>query len=109
MALPQFSKRFREFFLSGIDWVMAAGKKAQGVNAFSYTATGSPQALLFASYSLPNMADIAYQVLTGGETAAVTKVDESTKTAAGFSVLGAGAGEVVHVVVVGRFEKMPAE
>jgi hypothetical protein len=109
MALQEFSKRFREFLLHGMDWVMAAGKKAQGINAWTFTSGGSPDAVTFAGAGLPDMADTNYLVIPGGETAARVTVDESTKLATGFSVLGGAASEVIHVVVIGRLGGMPAE
>ena len=109
MALKEFSKSFREFFLAGMDWIMAAGNRSQGINSFSFVSGGSPDSVLFADYDLPDMADTDYQVIVQGETAARVTVDETTKAATGFDVLGAAATEVVHVVVIGRFEGMPTE
>jgi len=109
MALKELSKSFREFFLAGIDWVMASGKKSQGMNAFSITSGGSPDSVVFADLALPDMADADYQVLCDGETVARVTVDESSKTAFGFDILGGAGAEVIHVVVVGRIEGQPEE
>jgi len=108
--VEKLSKLFREFLLAGIDWVMASGVKSQGTNSWTETLSGAaPHSLTFEGASRPNMADASYQVLVDGETAGRVTVDESSKTATGFDVLGGVAAEVVHVVVIGRLEGMPAE
>lgn len=91
----------------GYDYVVAAGKPGLGMAAWSYTSDGTPDALTFAAAGFPQMANTAYQVFIGGEVATLSKVDESTKTTTGFTVLGAANGEVIHVLVVGRFATMP--
>lgn len=93
----------------GIDYVLAAGKASQGCIAFTVTSGGTPDAVLFSSYGYDvEMADTDYQVLVNGETAAAVSVDESTKTAKGFSIIGGGEAEKLHVIVLGRFSPMPA-
>jgi len=92
----------------GYDYVVAAGKAGLGIAAWSYTSDGTPDALTFAGAGYPKMADANYQVFIGGEVTTLSKVDESTKTTAGFTVLGAANTEVIHVLVVGRFATMPA-
>lgn len=108
--LIEISKQFREFALAGIDWLMAAGAKAQGINAFTVTLSGAaPHAITFAAQGLPDMASDTYTVIADGETAARVTVDESTKSAAGFSLLGGADTEVVHVHCVGRLAGMVEE
>lgn len=102
--LPKLKQYFKEFFLLGIDYVLAAGHPSRGMNGFSVTgAGGGADAVLFESYGCQNMADNTYQVVVNGEIAgAKVSVDESTKTTRGFTVLGLGAGEVGHVLVHGQ-------
>lgn len=110
--LRKMSKQFREFFLAGIDWVMASGRAQQGINAFLVTSGGTPDAVVFAELNppLPDMADANYVVLVNGETAAdKVSVDESSKATTGFTILNGGAAEVLNVVVIGRLAGMPAE
>lgn len=110
--LVEFSKRMKEFFAQGIDWVMASGRKAQGINAFTITSGGTPDAVVFANLDppLPDMATADYVVLVNGETAAdKVSVDESSKATTGFTILNGGNTEVLNVVVIGRLEGMPAE
>ena len=103
----QFAKR------AGISWMMAAGAPQQGVMAFNVTSGGTPDAVLFANVyvegeQLPDMAGVDYVVLVNGETAAdKVSVDESTKKTTGFSILNGGAGEILNVIVIGRFASMP--
>lgn len=92
----------------GYDYVAAAGKPGLGIAAWSYTSDGTPDALTFAAAGYPQMADATYQVFIGGEVTTLSKVDESTKTTLGFSVIGTANGEVIHVLVIGRFASMPA-
>jgi hypothetical protein len=110
--LKTFSSRMREFFLAGIDWVMATGRPQQGVNAFLTTGGGTDtDVIVFADLDppLPDMASGDYVVVITGETTPVVmSVDESTKTPVGFTILGGGT-EVINVVCVGRLEGMPAE
>lgn len=93
----------------GIDHLLAAGKAGLGALSFSVISGGTPDAILFATYGYDvEMADTNYQVIVNGETAGAVSVDESTKTTKGFSILGGGAAEVLHVLVIGRFKTMPA-
>jgi hypothetical protein len=108
--LQELSKMFKEFKQAGIDWLLASGKKAQGINAFSVTLSGAaPHAITFADHSLPDFADTNYTVITDGETASDTSVDESTKTVSGFSLLGGADTEVVHIHCIGRLAGMESE
>jgi hypothetical protein len=106
--LIRLSKLFKAFFNMAIDWVVAAGHSSRGLSGFSVTGGGTgTDVVLFSTYSQPNMANTNYQVLVNGETAAPVRVDESTKTLIGFSVLGLGLNEVGHVLVHGQFAGMP--
>lgn len=106
--LIEIRKRIKWFAIAAIDWVMASGKKSQGTSGFSVVGGGTgTDVVLFSTYGVPNMANTSYQVLVNGETASATHVDETTKTVLGFSILGGGSSEVMHVVVVGRFAGMP--
>jgi len=70
--------------------------------SFKVTLAGAaPHAIKFKDQGLPVMADALYRIFPAGETAAAVKVDESTITEAGFSLLGGAAAEVVHILVQG--------
>jgi hypothetical protein len=109
----EISKMFQHFRRSGIKWLMASGAPQQGVMGFNVTSGGTPDSVVFANIyvegeQLPNMADTGYVVLVNGETAAdKVSVDESTKAVTGFDILNGGAGEILNVVVIGRFADMP--
>lgn len=108
--LQSLKKTIREFFLQGIDWVLASGHSSRGLSPFSVVGGGAgTDTVLFSSYGMPDMADTSYQVIVNGESVAATHVDESSKTVHGFDVLGLGLNEVGHVLVVGRFAGMPTE
>jgi len=109
--IVSLKKLFKEFFHMGIDWVMASGRQQQGMLAFSVTSGGTPDSVVFAELDppLPDMADTDYRVLVNGETTGAVSVDETSKATTGFDILGGGAAEVMHVIVVGRLEGMPAE
>jgi hypothetical protein len=108
--LQSFKTMFKECYAAGIDWIMASGKKAQGINAFSVTLSGAaPHAVTFAANDCPNFADTNYLVIPHGETASRVTVDESSKTMTGFSLLSGVAGEVVHIICVGRLSGMPSQ
>jgi len=108
--IKSLKREFKEFLAKGIDWVMACGAQQQGINAWTETLSGAaPHSVTFAGASLPDMADANYGVMVNGETASSTHVDESTKTTTGFDILGGADTEVVHIVVFGRLEGMPAE
>lgn len=109
----EISKMFQFAKRAGIKWMMASGAPQQGVMGFSVTSGGTPDAVVFANIyvegeQLPDMATADYQVLVNGETAAdKVSVDESTKATTGFTILNGGAGEILNVVVIGRFADMP--
>lgn len=108
--IQKVSKLFREFALAGIDWLLASGKKQQGINAFTVTLSGAaPHSVTFAAAGLPNMASTDYTVVVHGETASRVTVDESTKTVSGFDILSGLATEVVHIHCIGRLAGMPEE
>lgn len=86
----------------GIDDVVAANGQGVGMQSFKVTQAGAaPLVVNFETLGLKKMANADYTVLTGGETAALTTVDESTITTEGFNVLGGADTEVHHITVVG--------
>lgn len=93
----------------GIAHVCAAGKAGLGIQSFRITSGGSPDVVTFASIAgAVDMASASYQVICQGETAARVKVDESTITAQGFSILGGAAAEIIHVIVIGQLKGQQA-
>lgn len=68
---------------------------------FTQTLAG-PQALLFATLGLKDMADANYVVILGGETAGVTRPQESTIATTGFTLLGGTVTDVHHILIVGN-------
>jgi hypothetical protein len=106
--IQKISQFFTYFLKQGIDYVMASTSPSRGIQSFLVTSGGTPDVVTFAGLGLPNMADANYVVLVNGETSGAVSVDESTKTVAGFSILGGGSSEVLNVVVIGRIKGMPA-
>ena len=92
----------------GIPFISGAGKAGISIQSFRVTSGGSPDVVTFAAQGLPDMASASYQVICQGETAARVKVDESTMTAQGFSILGAAAAEIIHVIVIGQLKDQEA-
>lgn len=92
----------------GMDWICGAGKAGQSMTSFSIVSGGAPDSVVFADLGLPDMADINYQVLCDGETAARVTVDETSKATTGFDILGGGATEVIHVIVAGTIKNQAA-
>lgn len=92
----------------GIDWLAGAGKAGLNIASFSVISAGSPDAVLLSTYGYGEMADTSYQVFVDGETTNPVHADESTKTVAGFTILGGVAAEVMHVLVIGRLKGQPA-
>jgi len=88
----------------GVPFVAGAASGGISFQTKKITLGGSPHTVTFASLGMKDMEDSSYLVLVGGETVALTKVDESTITTAGFDILGGGATEVAHVLVVGRLK-----
>lgn len=87
----------------GLKYLSGAAKAGVTVIPLLITQSGAaPLVVTFASLDLPNMADADYVVITSGETASVTTVDESTKTVSGFNVLGGLNTEIHNIVVIGR-------
>lgn len=64
--------------------------------------SGASHAFTFAGAGLVNMKDVAYRVAIHGEFAAPTRVDESTITETGFTIIGGAASEVAHVFIHGK-------
>jgi len=69
--------------------------------SFKVTLGGSSHAVNFKALGLLPMANATYRIWPAGETAALIKVDESTITEAGFTILGGGASEIAHVLIQG--------
>jgi hypothetical protein len=97
----------------GIDNLVGAPYKGIGIQVFDVTLAGAaPHTITFVNQLDPsgrpvkNMAGIDYKVFTGGESAARTQCDLSTRTATGFQLLGGADTEVVQVMVVGQIANM---
>lgn len=71
------------------------------VQAGHFTATGASQALTFAGLGMVPPASADYEVFASCETTNC-RVDESTKTTTGFTLLGTTNTEVINVVIVER-------
>lgn len=83
------------------DFLGALVQKALGcarVQSGNFTATGASQALTFAQLGMVPPLSTDYQVIACCETA-VCRVDESTKTVTGFTLLGTTNTEVINVIV----------
>jgi len=94
----------------GMDYLVAAHKSGVSMQAVKVTQVGAaPLVVDLVALGLKTMFDTDYVVITAGETAARTTVDESTITPTGFSVLGGAAAEVHHLLVVGRFSDQAGE
>lgn len=79
----------------------ALGNLNEKFQSCKLTLTSNNMAFTFASKGLQNMKDRNYRVFVHGEFAAATRVDESTITTAGFSIIGGANGEVAHIMVHG--------
>lgn len=66
------------------------------------TLSGTPEVVTFAGLGLEDMEDDQYVVHLSGEFASAAYVDESTKTAAGFSIVDGAASEVANITVHGK-------
>lgn len=87
----------------GMDYLAAAHKAGVTVQQKKITQSGAaPLVVDLEAEGLLPMFDTNYVVLTGGETAVRTTVDESSMTKNGFDVLGGADTEVHHLLVVGR-------
>ena len=88
------------------------GVKAQAGQkfmSFKHTHVGAADAVLFATYGLPNMKDTDYRILPAGESTEsagdAISVDESSIATTGFSFVGGTASEVTHVFVHGNVDE----
>ncbi len=96
----------------GVPHVVAAAELGVGVQATkSFALAGaSPHALLVADLVSQNdapllaLADALYTVTVNGNSAA--KLDLTTRTTAGFSLVGGSDTDVVSLVIHGRFGQM---
>lgn len=61
--------------------------------------TGASQAVTFAGLGMQPPTSLAYTVVIEGETTAPVRVDESTKTLTGFTIIGGTATEVSNIIV----------
>lgn len=94
----------------GMDYLVAASVAGQGIQAKAVAqAGGAPFTFTFEDQDLKKMANADYVVLVNGETAGRVNVDENTKSAEGFDILGGADTEVLNVIVVGVIEGTSAE
>jgi len=94
----------------GVTDLVAASKGGVAMQSAQITQVGaSPFTVLFASHGLMDMANSAYTVMVGGETAARAYVDQSTISPTKFDVIGGADTEVLHITVVGRMTGMSAD
>lgn len=90
----------------GIPYLAGAAEAGVSVQAAQITQAGaSPFAIDLEAQGLARMANTSYVVIVQGETASRVTVDQSTITAAGFSVAGGADTEVLHVLIVGRLDE----
>lgn len=93
----------------GLKHLVGATKPGVSIQTLKKTQSGAaPLVVDLEAEGLETMADANYVVLTGGETAARTTVDESTITKTGFNVLGGANAEVHHLVIIGRVKGQAA-
>jgi hypothetical protein len=88
--------------------ITGAGAGNLGIMSLKITSDGTPDPVVFRDHGLPDMADDQYRIFLAGETVAALKPDESTIATTGFSVIGGGNTEVIHVMVHGKIAGMPA-
>jgi len=88
------------------------GVKAQAgqkIMSFKHTHAGAADAVLFATYGLPDMKDTEYRILITGESTEsagdAISVDESSIALTGFSFVGGTAAEISHVFVHGNVDE----
>ena len=88
------------------------GVKAQAGQkfmSFTHTHVGSADAVLFASYGLPNMKNTTYQIFMESESTGsigdALSIDYSSKAETGFSFVGGTASEVSHILVIGEVDE----
>jgi hypothetical protein len=90
--------------LSGV--LAQAGEK---FFSFKHTFAGAADAILFATYGMPDMADADYRIMLQGEFTEsqgdAICVDESTITPRGFSFVGGTAAEIAHIWIHGNVDE----
>ena len=88
------------------------GVKAQSGEkfmSFIHTHVGAADAVLFATYGLPDMKDTDYRILMTGESTQsagnIIAIDHSSKATTGFSFIGGTAAEFSNVLVHGNVDE----
>lgn len=88
------------------------GVKAQAGQkffSFEHIFAGATDAVLFATYGMPNMKDTDYRIFLEGEFTEsqgnVISIDYSSKAATGFSFIGGTAAEIAHIMVHGNVDE----
>lgn len=100
------SKAIPELAVKGMPFMAGAGQVGVAIQHAKVTLAGASHPVDLAAIGLTPMADTTYCVIVDGEFAGAVSVDESTITAAGFTIIGGAAAEVAHVLVVGRMVGM---
>jgi len=77
-----------------------AGMVDEELQSATLTLAGDPETVSIEGLGLAAMADNQYRVAVHSEGAA--KIDESTKTQAGFDLIGGSASDVVHIWIHGK-------
>lgn len=91
--------------------VLKGVKAQQGQKFFSFIHThiGATDAVLFATYGMPDMKDTDYRILMTGESTEsagdVVAIDHSSKSTTGFSFIGGTAAEFSNVFVHGNVDE----
>jgi hypothetical protein len=77
--------------------------------SFKHTHAGATDAVLFATYGLPNMKDVDYRIFLQGEMTEsqgdACAIDESSIAETGFSFIGGTAAEISHILVHGNVDE----
>lgn len=92
----------------GIDFLVGAGELGISIQICDTTLTGATTALLFANlvtaggHSIKPPADGLYTILVGGGATTAARLDPTTRTTLGFSIIGGTNLDVVTLIFVGR-------
>jgi len=88
------------------------GVKAQANErfmSFKHVHAGAADAVLFASYGLPDMKDTDYRIFLQGESTEsqgdAISIDESSIATTGFSFVGGTAAEISHILIHGNVQE----
>lgn len=96
----------RETHRSGEVLKGVKAQKGEKIMSFKHTFAGAADAVTFAQYGLPDMADTAYRVMLQGEFTEsqgdAICIDESSIATTGFSFVGGTATEIAHIWVHGN-------